>query len=211
MSFRPRSNKTDSFCSSSETLSSKSSRVAVMVEQPGEGLATSTTASTTTKGASNPLSSIALARTSLQQRCYSGQCPSPLPWRGDGSTTSSETSSRPPRYNRPKVPPLDGMGAPRNYPRHRLGRIERPQFVPSPLRRRQPTGPPRCTTDSVAGARCKATTMWSADDGASRTMGPPEATTRTEAAATTVARTTVLHLGHLALESLAGPFAKPTS
>ena len=64
MSFRPRSNKTDSFCSSFETLSSKSSGVMVMAEQAGGGLATSTTASTTTKGASNPLSSIALARTS---------------------------------------------------------------------------------------------------------------------------------------------------
>ena len=67
VSFRPRSNKTDSFCSSFETLSSESSGVAVMAEQPGGGLTTSTTASTTMKGASNPLSSIALART-LRQR-----------------------------------------------------------------------------------------------------------------------------------------------
>ena len=67
MSFRPRSNKTDSFCSSSETLSSESSGVAVMAEQPGRGLAMSTTASTTMKGASSPLSSIMLART-LRQR-----------------------------------------------------------------------------------------------------------------------------------------------
>ena len=67
VSFRPRSNKTDSFCSSSETLSSKSSGVAVMAEQPGGGFATSTTASTMTKGVSNPLSSIALARTSRQR------------------------------------------------------------------------------------------------------------------------------------------------
>ena len=67
MSFRPRSNKTDSFYSSSETLSSKSSGVVVMVEQPDGGFATSTAASTMTKGASNPLSSIALARTSWQR------------------------------------------------------------------------------------------------------------------------------------------------
>ena len=72
MSFRLRSNKTDSFYSSSETLSSKSSGVMVMVEQPSGGLATSTTASTTTKGANNPLSSIAPVRTSRQQQCYSG-------------------------------------------------------------------------------------------------------------------------------------------
>ena len=54
MSFRPRSNKTDSFCSSFETLSSGSSKVVVMVEEPGGGPATFTTASTMTKGVSNP-------------------------------------------------------------------------------------------------------------------------------------------------------------
>ena len=64
MSFRTRSNKTDSFCSSSEILLSRSSGVTVMAEQPGAGLTTSITASTMMKGASNPLSSIALARTS---------------------------------------------------------------------------------------------------------------------------------------------------
>ena len=69
VSFRPRSNKTDSFCSSFETLSSRSSEVTVMAEEPGGGPVMSTTASTTTKGVSNPQSSNALARTSQQQRC----------------------------------------------------------------------------------------------------------------------------------------------
>ena len=160
MSFRPRSDKTDSFCSSSETLSSESSRVTVMVEWPDRGLTTSTTASTTTKGASNPLSSTALARTSRQQRCYSGQCPSPLPRRGDGSMTSSKTSSRPPRYSRPKAPRLDGMRTPRNGPQCTTA-----------------SGPPQCMTASVTDARRKMTTMWSACDDATTTMGPPEATT----------------------------------
>jgi len=67
VSFRPRSNKTDSFCNSSKTLSSESSGVVVMAEQPDGGLVTSTTASTTTKGESTPQSSIVLARTSRQQ------------------------------------------------------------------------------------------------------------------------------------------------
>ena len=70
-SFRPRLNKTDSFCSSSETLSSKSNGVAVMAERPGGGPATSTTASIMMKGTINPLSSIALAKTSQQWRCCS--------------------------------------------------------------------------------------------------------------------------------------------
>ena len=182
-----------------------------MAEQPGGGLVTSTTASTTTKGASNPLSSIALARTSRQQRCYFGQCPSPLPRRGDGSTVSSETSSRPPWYNRLKVPPLDGAGAPRNYPRHRLSRIERPRFVQCLVGHPKPTRPPRCTTASVTDTRRMATTMWSAGDGAMTTTGLPEATTRTKAVATIVGRTAVLLLGHLALESLAGPSTALTS
>ena len=50
MNFRPRSSKIDSFCNSSEALSSRSSKAAVTVEEPGDGLATCTTASTTTKG-----------------------------------------------------------------------------------------------------------------------------------------------------------------
>ena len=49
--------------------------------------------------------------------------------------------------------------------------------------------------------------MWSAGDGATTTMGLPEATTRTEAVATIVGKTTALLLGHLVLESLAGPSA----
>ena len=102
-------------------------------------------------------------------------------------------------------------GVPRNYPRHRLGRIERPQFIPSLLGHQQPTRPPRCTTASATDARRKATTMWSAGDGATTTMGPPEATTRTEVVATTVGMARVLLLGHLALESLARPSAAPTS
>ena len=69
MSFRPRSSKIDSFYNSFETLSSRSSRVAVTVEEPGGGPATSTIASTTTKGAIIPQSSIALARMSRLQRC----------------------------------------------------------------------------------------------------------------------------------------------
>ena len=171
----------------------------------------STTTSTTTKGASNPLSSIALARTSRQRRCYSGQCPNPLPRRGDGPTASFETSLTQPRYSRPKVLPLDGTGASQNYPRHRLGRIERPRFVPSLLGHQRPTRPPLCTTASATDARRKATMMWSAGDGATTTMGPLEATTCTGAVATTVGRTTVLLLGHLAPESLARPSAALTS
>jgi hypothetical protein len=181
-----------------------------MAEQPGGGLATSTTASTTMKGANNPLSSIAPSRTSWPQRCYSGQCPNPLPRRDDGSTVSSETS-RPSRYSRPKFLPLDGAGAPRNYPQHRLSRIERPRFVPSLLGHRQLTRPLWCTTASVTNMRRKATMMWSTGDGATTTMGPPEATTRTEAVATTVGRTAVLLLGHLALESSARPSVMPPS
>ena len=57
-------------------------------------------------------------------------------------------------------------------------------------------------------ARHKVTTMWSVGDGATTTRGPPEATTHTKVAATIVARTVVLLLGHLALESLAGPSAE---
>ena len=203
MSFRPRSNKTDSFCSSFETLSSKSSGVMVMAEQPDGGLVTSTAASTTTKGTSNPLSSITLARTSWQRRCYSERCPSPLPRRGDGSMVSSETSSRLPRYSRTKAPRLDGTGTPRNGLRRRLDKIERPRCTTA-------SRPPRCTTTSATDARRKVTTMWSAGDGATTTMGPPKATTRTEAVATTAGRTAVLLLGPLALKSSAKP-SGPTS
>ena len=66
-------------------------------------------------------------------------------------------------------------------------------------------------TASATDARRKATTMWSAGDGATTTMGPPEATTHTEAVATTVGRTAVLLLGHLALEYLVEPSAALTS
>ena len=163
------------------------------------------------KGASNPLSSIAPARMSWQRRCYSRLCPSPLPRRGDGFAASSETSSRPPRYSRPKVSPVDGVGAPRNYPRHRIGRIERPRFVPSLLGHQLPTRPHRCTTALATDARRKATTMWSAGDGTTTMMGPPEATTRIEVAVTTMGRTVVLLLGRLALESSARPSVVPTS
>ena len=200
MSFRPRSNKTDSYSSSSETLSSRSSGVAVMAEQPGGGLVMSTTASTAMRGASNPQSSITLARMSWQRRCWSRQCPSPLPQRGDGSTVRSETSSRLLWCSKLKVSPPDGAEASWNYPRCRLGRIERPRFVPSLLGHQEPTRPPWCTIASAIDARRKATTMWSADDDTTTMTGSPEATTRTEAAATTVARTAVLLLGHLALE-----------
>ena len=61
MSFWQKSTKTDSYYSSSETLSSRSSEVTVMAEEPGGGPATSTTTSTMTKGVSNPQSSIAAA------------------------------------------------------------------------------------------------------------------------------------------------------
>ena len=69
VSFRPRSSKIDSFCNSSETLSSRSSRAALTAEEPDDGLATCTTASTTTKGTIVPQSSIALARMSRLRRC----------------------------------------------------------------------------------------------------------------------------------------------
>ena len=69
MSSRQRSTKTDSCYSSSETLSSRSSRVTVIAEEPSEGPMTYTAASTTMKGVSNPQSSIMLARMSRQQRC----------------------------------------------------------------------------------------------------------------------------------------------
>ena len=69
MSSRPRSNKTNSFYSSFETLSNRSSEVAVKAEEPDEGPAMYITASTMTKGASNPQSSIALARTSQLRQC----------------------------------------------------------------------------------------------------------------------------------------------
>ena len=69
MSSRPRSNKTDSSCSSFETLSSRSSEVTAMAEGPDEGPMTSTTASTTTKGVNNPQFSIALAKTSRPRQC----------------------------------------------------------------------------------------------------------------------------------------------
>ena len=155
---------------------------------------TSTTASSTMKGASNPLSSIALARTLWQRRCYSERCPSHLPWRGDGSTVNSETFSRPLRYSRPKAPRLDGAGTPRNGPRCMTA-----------------SRPPQCTTASATDARRKATTMWSVGDGATTTMGLPEVTNYTEAVTTTVGRTVVLLLGHLALKSLARPSAAPHS
>ena len=58
-------------------------------------------------------------------------------------------------------------------------------------------------TALATDVRLKMTTMWSAGDDAMTMMGPPEATTRTEAAAMIVARTAVLLLGHLALESSA--------
>ena len=68
-SFRPRSNKTDFFYSSSEILSSRSSKATVMVEEPGEGPMMSITASMTMKGASIPQSSIVLARTLWPRQC----------------------------------------------------------------------------------------------------------------------------------------------
>ena len=184
-----------------------------MVEQPGGGLAMSTTASTTTKGASNPLSSIMLARTLRQRRCYSERCPSHLPRRGDGSTANSETFSRPPRYSRLKAPCLDGAGTPWKGPQRRLYKIERPRCTTAsrPPRCTTASGPPRCTTASATDARRKATMMWSAGDGATTMMGQPEATTHTEAVATIVGRTAALLLGHLALESSARPSAVPTS
>jgi len=49
-SFRPRSNRTDSFCNSFGTLSSRSSKGAVRAEEPGGGPVTSITASTITRG-----------------------------------------------------------------------------------------------------------------------------------------------------------------
>ena len=62
-------NKTDSSYNSFETLSSRSSKVAVMAEEPGGGPTMSTTTLTMMKGVSNPQSSIALARTSCLRRC----------------------------------------------------------------------------------------------------------------------------------------------
>ena len=180
-----------------------------MVEQPGGGLVTSTTASTTTKGASNPLSSIALARTSRQRRCYSEQCPSHLPRRGDVSTANSKTFSRPPWYSRPKAPCLDGAGTPQNSPWRRLDKIERPRCTTTsrPPRCTIASGPPQCTTASTTDARRKTTTMWLVGDDATMMMGLLEVATRTEAAATTVGRTAALLLDRLALESSARPFA----
>jgi len=69
MNFKPRSNRTDSSCNSFETLSSRSSKVTVMAEEPGGGPAMFTTASTTMTGVSSPQSLIALARTSRLRRC----------------------------------------------------------------------------------------------------------------------------------------------
>ena len=54
MNSRPRSNKTDFFYSSFETLSNRSSEVVVKAEEPNGGPAMCITASTTTKGVSNP-------------------------------------------------------------------------------------------------------------------------------------------------------------
>ena len=53
-SFKPRSSKIDSFCNSSEALSSRSREALVTAEELGDGLATYTTASTTTKGGEQP-------------------------------------------------------------------------------------------------------------------------------------------------------------
>ena len=52
-----------------ETLSSRSSEDVAWEEEPDRGAATYTTASTMTKGVSNPQSSIVLARTSRLRRC----------------------------------------------------------------------------------------------------------------------------------------------
>ena len=69
VSFRPRSSKINSFYNSSKTLSSRSSKAMVTVEEPSGRLTTSTTASTTTKGVIIPQSSITLAKMSWLRRC----------------------------------------------------------------------------------------------------------------------------------------------
>ena len=93
VSSRPRSNRTDSFYSSFETLSNRSSEVVAKAEEPDKGPTMYIIASTTTtKGASNPQSSIALARMSRPRQCWSARCPSLLPRRGSGSMASSESS-----------------------------------------------------------------------------------------------------------------------
>jgi hypothetical protein len=120
---------------------------------------------------------------------------------------SSGISSRSLRYSRPRVLPPDGVGVPQTFPRHRLGRIGRPWFVPSPLGHRQSIGSPSCTTATATNARRGVTVRWSAGDDATTMRGPPAATIRTEVATMTVGRTVVLLLNDLALESLAGPSA----
>ena len=62
-------------------------------------------------------------------------------------------------------------------------------------------------TASTTDARRKATTKWSPDDGATIVRGPPGATIHTEVAVTTVGKTAVLLLSHLALGFLVEPSA----
>ena len=54
VSSRPRSNKTNSFCSSFEILSNRNSEVAAKAGEPDGGPSTYITASITTKEVSNP-------------------------------------------------------------------------------------------------------------------------------------------------------------
>jgi hypothetical protein len=142
-----------------------------------------------------PRPSAGPARTWLQRRCYSEQCRSHPPPRGDASRASSRASWKTPLSDKPRAPPPEGEGAPRSITQRPPDACERPRSAPSA----HGTGHLQPRTASAVSST--AATV----EPASR-KGCAEATTPGAEDATTVRRIGAPHPNRQVRESSVGPY-----
>jgi hypothetical protein len=117
-------------CSSGKT-SSRNGQVGHSPEERVIGPGTSSTTSSTMPGRGYPRLSAGPVRTWLQRRCYSEQCRSHPPPRGDTFRASSRASWKTPLSDKPRALPPKGEGAPRSITQHPPDACGRPRSAPS--------------------------------------------------------------------------------
>jgi hypothetical protein len=155
----------------------------------------SSTASPTMPGSGRRPHPVGLARTWLQQQCFSAQCRSHQPPRGGESRESSRIFWKAPRSDGPRAPPPEGRGTPRNL---------MPRLPDS-------CGKPRSTPGARATQRLRprvasATSTITATVGTTSTRGCAEATTPGMGDATTTGRIGVPRPNHPVRWPSAGPY-----
>jgi hypothetical protein len=192
---RPSSTKKQGgLCSSSRT-SSRNGQAGHSLEERVIGPGTSSAVSLTKPGRGYPRSSAGPARTWLQRRCYSEQCRSHPPPRGDVSRANSRISWKMPQSDEPRALPPEGEGAPRSIAQRPPDSCGRPQSAPS-----------ACGTGHLQPQITSATSDITATVEPASRKGCAEATTPGAEDATTVRRIRAPHPNRQVRESSVGPY-----